>query len=179
MKLGRYRHYKGKEYIVLGVARHSETEEELVVYRQDYGDHGLWVRPKAMFAEMVEVDGLLVPRFQYVGSEGSLAIHQNLFADIPAHLPEEFFQTLADSTHVRIERIVSHGHASPEGFWFDQDQPEFVILLCGVARLRLEGDNLVEMKPGDFINIPAHRRHRVEWTTPDEPTVWLAVHHGE
>jgi hypothetical protein len=57
MTPGRYRHYKGNEYIVLGVARHSETGEELVVYRQDYGDRGLWVRPKAMFLETVEMNG--------------------------------------------------------------------------------------------------------------------------
>ena len=65
---GRYRHYKGKEYTVLGVARHSETEQELVVYRQEYGDHGLWVRPRAMFLETVEVDGHIVPRFEHLGS---------------------------------------------------------------------------------------------------------------
>ena len=64
---GRYRHYKGKEYTVLGVARHSETQEELVVYCQEYGDHGLWVRPKQMFLETVTVDGKAVPRFQYLG----------------------------------------------------------------------------------------------------------------
>lgn len=64
---GRYRHYKGNEYTVLGVARHSETHEELVVYRQEYGEHGLWVRPKEMFLESVEVDGQVVPRFRFVG----------------------------------------------------------------------------------------------------------------
>ncbi len=63
---GRYRHYKGKDYIVLGVARHSETEEELVVYRTDYGDRSLWVRPLAMFQESIEIDGRVQPRFQYV-----------------------------------------------------------------------------------------------------------------
>ena len=67
MKTGRYRHYKGNTYIVLGVARHSETGEELVVYRQDYGERSLWVRPKAMFDETVEVDGERVPRFAYLG----------------------------------------------------------------------------------------------------------------
>jgi len=68
---GRYRHYKGKEYTVLGVARHSETLEELVVYQQEYGERGLWVRPTAMFAETVEVDGKSVPRFQHIdGSPG-------------------------------------------------------------------------------------------------------------
>lgn len=64
---GRYRHYKGQEYIVLGVARHSETEEELVVYRQDYGERALWVRPKSMFLELVEVAGRHMPRFQFIG----------------------------------------------------------------------------------------------------------------
>ena len=62
---GRYRHYKGNEYIVLEVAKHSETLEEMVVYRQDYGEQGLWVRPKEMFLETVEVDGQEVPRFQF------------------------------------------------------------------------------------------------------------------
>jgi len=66
---GRYRHYKGKPYTVIGVARHSETEEELVVYRKAYDDHGLWVRPKRMFLEMVDVEGRRVPRFEYLGSE--------------------------------------------------------------------------------------------------------------
>ena len=66
---GRYQHYKGGQYTVLGVARHSETHEELVVYRQEYGDHGLWVRPKKMFLETVAVDGKEVPRFRYLGNE--------------------------------------------------------------------------------------------------------------
>jgi len=64
---GRYRRYKGKDYTVLGIARHSETQEELVVYRQEYGDHGLWVRPLKMFLETVTVEGKEVPRFRYVG----------------------------------------------------------------------------------------------------------------
>lgn len=72
MKQGRYRHYKGNEYIVLGIAKHSETLEEMVVYRQDYGERGLWVRPKAMFLQAVEVDGKKVCRFEFVdGNEKS------------------------------------------------------------------------------------------------------------
>ena len=63
---GLYRHYKGQYYLVLGVARHSETEEELVVYRPDYGDRGLWVRPRSMFEELVEIDGRTLPRFQFL-----------------------------------------------------------------------------------------------------------------
>lgn len=67
---GRYRHYKGQEYTVLGVARHSETEEELVVYRQEYGTRGLWVRPKKMFLESARVEGQDVPRFYRIDAAG-------------------------------------------------------------------------------------------------------------
>ena len=101
----------------------------------------------------------------------------NLFANVPTHLPDELFTTLLDAAAVRVERIVSQGHASPEGSWCDQDRHEWVMVLKGAARLRFE-DGAVEMKPGDFVNIPAHKKHRVEWTTPDEPTVWLAVHYA-
>ncbi len=101
----------------------------------------------------------------------------NLFADLPLNPPDEFFTILLDDANVRIERIVSHGHASPEGFWYDQNQHEWVVVLKGAARLTFE-DQMVEMKPGDFVNIPAHKKHRVEWTTPDEPTIWLAVRYG-
>jgi len=67
--LGRYRHYKGREYVVLGVALHSETQEQLVVYRQDYGDRGLWVRPREMFEETVLIDGVEQPRFLYTSEK--------------------------------------------------------------------------------------------------------------
>jgi len=66
LQTGRYRHYKGQEYFVVGVARHSETEEELVVYRQEYGEKSLWVRPREMFEEFVEVKGKRIPRFQFL-----------------------------------------------------------------------------------------------------------------
>jgi len=103
----------------------------------------------------------------------------NLFSEIPATLPDELFNTILDHGSVRIERIVSHGHASGPGFWFDQDRHEWVILLKGHARLAFEGDDVhKEMMPGDFINIPAHKRHRVEWTSPDELTMWLAIYYG-
>ena len=98
----------------------------------------------------------------------------NLFANLTHNLPSEVISVLAESKDVRIERIVSHGHSSPDGFWYDQDQSEWVIVLQGQARLRFE-DRVLEMTPGDFVNIPAHQKHRVDWTTPDHPTVWLAV----
>jgi cupin 2 domain-containing protein len=173
---GRYRHYKGKEYAVVGTAQHSETLEEFVVYRQEYGDHGLWVRPKRMFFETVTVAGREVPRFQFMeaGDETVGEGVENIFDDLPPHLPKELVQLLARGDDVRVERIVSRGHASPEGFWYDQQEHEWVIVLKGAARLQFE-DGVVEMNPGDFLNIQAHRKHRVEWTTPDEPTIWLAV----
>ena len=105
-----------------------------------------------------------------------MTIPINLFADLPVRLPDELVTTLLETADVRIERIVSHGHGSPEGFWYDQDRHEWVVVLAGTARLRFE-DRAVEMKPGDFVNIPAHTKHRVEWTTPDEPTLWLAVYY--
>lgn len=100
----------------------------------------------------------------------------NLFADLPTDLPEELVTVLTESGSVRVERIVSTGHAGPDGFWYDQDEHEWVIVLKGAARLLFEGDaEPVQMNPGDCVNIPPHRRHRIEWTTRAEPTVWLAV----
>jgi len=106
-----------------------------------------------------------------------MTIPTNLFADLPERLPKEFVQTLLQIADVRIERIISHGHASPEGFWYDQGQHEWVVVLKGAAKLQFE-DGTIEMKTGDFINIPAFKKHRVEWTTPDEPTIWLGVRYG-
>jgi cupin 2 domain-containing protein len=101
----------------------------------------------------------------------------NLFNDLPSNLPDELFTILLEADDLRIERIVSHGHASATDFWYDQPQHEWVVVLKGSARLRFE-DETLEMKPGDFVNIPAHKKHRVEWTTTDEPTIWLAVHYN-
>jgi len=103
---------------------------------------------------------------------------QNLFADLPASLPEELFQTLLSAAGLRIEHIVSHGHASPEGFWYDQDQHEWVLLVSGAARLRFDGKEPFEMTTGSCVNILAHQRHRVEWTDPTQPTIWLAIHYS-
>lgn len=102
----------------------------------------------------------------------------NLLAELPVSLPEELIQTILSRPNLRIERIISHGHASPEGFWYDQEQREFVVLLQGAARLRFV-DEIVEMWPGSFIDIPAHRRHRVEWTDPQQPTIWLTVYYED
>ncbi|MFO0901669.1 MAG: cupin domain-containing protein [Pirellulales bacterium] len=98
----------------------------------------------------------------------------NLFDRLPNAPPEELFQTLVRTKNVRIERIVSHGHASPTDFWYDQDEHEFVLVLQGAARLQFV-DSMQELRAGDWVDISAHRKHRVDWTTPDEPTIWLAV----
>ena len=105
-------------------------------------------------------------------------MNTSLFSDLTQQVPDDLITTLLDAGTVRIERIVSHGHKSPDGFWYDQDQHEWVVVLLGAAQLRFE-DGTIELKAGDFVNIPAHKKHRIEWTTLDDPTVWLAVHYGE
>ena len=101
----------------------------------------------------------------------------NLFENIPAELPGELFQTLAQSDALRIERIVSRGHTTPAGQWYDQPQNEFVILLHGAARLAFEDGREIAMGTGDWLVIPAHSKHRVTWTDPEQDSVWLAVHY--
>jgi cupin 2 domain-containing protein len=99
----------------------------------------------------------------------------NLFADL-APQPDERVDALAQGAGTRVERIVSWGHASPPGFWYDQPDAEWVAVLAGRARLALRApDEVVELGPGDWIDIAAHRAHRVEWTAPGVATVWLAV----
>ena len=108
--------------------------------------------------------------------EGPMNASQNIFSSIPDEIPKELFQVILKTASFKIERIVSKGHASPQDFWYDQDEHEWVILLKGHAGLLFEeNDNIIELKPGDYINIPARLKHRVQWTDPDIETVWLAV----
>ena len=101
----------------------------------------------------------------------------NLLAVTARRGAEELVEVLKQRAGMSIERIVSTGQASPPGFWYDQPGDEFVVLLTGAAVLRFEdGDRLVDMDPGDWIEIPAHVRHRVESTQAHPPTIWLAVH---
>lgn len=102
----------------------------------------------------------------------------NLLDPLPDARAAEVVEALLSRGGVRIERITSHGQASPPGFWYDEPQGEWVLLLKGAALLRFEDEAApCRLGPGDFLDIAAHRRHRVEWTAPDEPTVWLAVHY--
>ena len=101
----------------------------------------------------------------------------NLFDDIPASLSQEWFQTLFRNGNVKIERIVSRGHCSPPGFWYDQDWDEWVVLLKGSADLRFEDDSEeMRLGTGDAVLIPSGVRHRVTRTDDRAETVWLAVH---
>jgi len=105
-------------------------------------------------------------------------VKETLFEGIPAELPKEIFDTICATEGVKIERIVSRGHASPEGFWYDQEKNEFVLVVRGSAGLKLENeDDIVVLKTGDYLNIDAHVKHRVEWTDSTCETVWLAVHY--
>jgi cupin 2 domain-containing protein len=102
----------------------------------------------------------------------------NIYRDVPSHRADEEAVTLAEAAHARIERIVSTGQATPEGKWYDQDRAEFVLLLEGSAVLRFAGESAPRrLERGDYLHIPAHVRHRVEWTDPARPTIWLALHH--
>ncbi len=103
----------------------------------------------------------------------------NVFADIPDQLPEELFEILLNNPLFKLERIVSRGHATAEGHWYDQAKDEWVLLLKGAAGLRLKDRaDPVVLKPGDYLHLPAHCKHRVEWTDPDIETVWLALHYS-
>jgi cupin 2 domain-containing protein len=103
---------------------------------------------------------------------------QNLFDDLPDSLPDEKLDELVRGDGFKLERIVSTGQATPEGRWYDQDFDEWVVLLTGSAALRFEDEvDELAMRPGDYVLIPAHRRHRLEWTDETKPTVWLALHY--
>ncbi|MBZ0166305.1 MAG: cupin domain-containing protein [Candidatus Omnitrophica bacterium] len=101
----------------------------------------------------------------------------NIFEHIPEDLAAEDFLALIATTDLKLERIVSQGHATPPGEWLDQEREEWVILLKGSAGLLIEGEPQPRtLKPGDYLHLPARQRHRVEWTLADTETVWLALH---
>jgi cupin 2 domain-containing protein len=99
----------------------------------------------------------------------------NLFEGIPESLSQEWTENLVQGGNVRIERVASRGHASPPNFWYDQSEHEWVVLLTGSAVVTFADGETVALGPGDWLEIPAHRKHRVERTDPDRRTVWLAV----
>ena len=99
---------------------------------------------------------------------------QNLLTGVPTSIPDEIFETVISTPNLKIERIISKGHKSKPDFWYDQDQSEWILILKGEARLQFE-DKSICLTPGDYLKIAAHQKHRVDWTTPEEETIWLAV----
>lgn len=99
----------------------------------------------------------------------------NLRHAIPHVLPDELFTTLVSGPGVRVERIVSRGHSSDPGFWYDQEEDELVLIVAGRARLEILGQGELDLRALDFVLIPARVKHRVSWTDPQNDTIWLAV----
>lgn len=104
-------------------------------------------------------------------------IVKNIFDNPPHELKDEFFEELISSKNFKLERIVSEGHKSPENSWYDQDKNEFVLLISGSAELAFENEPSIKLKRGDYLIIPAHQKHRVDWTDPNQKTVWLTLHY--
>ena len=99
----------------------------------------------------------------------------NLFTNIPSDLPEELFETLVKTPTLHIKRILSRGQTTD---WYNQDEHEWVMIVQGEAHLRIEGEEVLhKLHAGDYLEIPSRTRHRVEWTHPEETTIWLAIHH--
>jgi cupin 2 domain-containing protein len=99
----------------------------------------------------------------------------NIFSDLPKSIDKEVFEDILTRGNIRIERIISHGHCSPESGWYDQEENEWVIMLSGSGTLLFEDERVIELKAGDYVLIPAHQRHKVIRTDAEQPTIWLAV----
>jgi cupin 2 domain-containing protein len=91
-------------------------------------------------------------------------------------LSQEYFEPLVSGENVLIERIISTGQTTPVGEWYDQERDEWVILLQGEASISYSDNSIIQLKPGDYIFIPAHQKHRVEYTSSEPPCIWIAVH---
>jgi len=102
---------------------------------------------------------------------------KNIFSEIPENLKDEIFQSIIEKENLKIERIISNGQTTPEDFWYDQNQNEFIILLKGKAKILFEENSEeVELNPGDYILIESHKKHKVTYTSKEETTIWLAIH---
>jgi cupin 2 domain-containing protein len=122
-----------------------------------------------------ELEGFEDPVSRLPAAERQPIAAANVDAEIPGELPDELKEILTSNAQLRVERIVSRGHASPDDFWYDQDEHELVFLYAGAARLEIADQPEVELRSGDWLVLPAGCRHRVAWTSPNEDTIWLAV----
>ena len=101
---------------------------------------------------------------------------ENIFTKIPKELKDELFEDILSQPNIKIQRIISQGHTTQEFDWYDQDSDEWVMLVKGAAVISFENEDNVELEVGDYINIPAHKKHKLSYTSQDEKTIWLAVH---
>lgn len=104
-------------------------------------------------------------------------VNSNIFELIPDEISSELFENIVTSENIRIERIISKGHFSPESGWYDQDENEWVIVLKGQAKIEFDSQAPVHLVIGSYLNIPAHTLHKVSWTDPDTETIWLAIYY--
>ena len=101
----------------------------------------------------------------------------NILSNIPTNLNQEIFQDIISNDNIKIERIISKGHKSKEDEWYNQEKDEWVMVIKGNATLTFEDAEDVDLGEGDYINIPAHMKHRVSWTDAKVETIWLAIHY--
>lgn len=157
IKLGKHKHFKGNYYEVIGFAKHSETLEDMVVYRALYGESGTWVRPVSMWNEVVNINGKTMQRFEYVRDTKS----------------EEQIKVLFENEKIKVEEINSNGAVSPTDFWYDNPMDEWVSVTAGEAVLEFT-DREMTLKTGDNYCIKAYEKHRVKYTSAD--CKWLCVY---
>ena len=100
---------------------------------------------------------------------------QNFFSNITENLSDEIIETILTHNNIRIERIISKGQSSPEDFWYDQTENEWILVLEGKAIIKFEDESIITLHKGDYLLIPANKKHRVEWTDPEQHTIWLAI----
>ena len=104
---------------------------------------------------------------------------ENIFKSIPDNLAKEAFETIVQSKDIKIERIISIGHTSPETGWYDQEKNEWVMILKGDAIITFENEKEIRLNEGSYLNIPAHTKHRVSWTSQKTETIWLAIFYSD
>ena len=106
-----------------------------------------------------------------------LSTVRNLFDVTKENFSNEIFERMIENENFVLEKIISEGHSSPRDFWYDQNKNEFVILISGSAKLQYDDGQITNLNPGDYLIIPAHKKHRVEWTDPNQKTFWIALHY--